>query len=88
MRVAMNGTGVLERELAHEEKLLEEEHTRLTCLLGEKRVTPGSLEQLKGRVGELHRKLAGRIRSGEVPEGILEHLMRTVTSRLARGGKP
>ena len=35
MKVAMNGLGILERELAQEEKLLEEEHERLAHLLGE-----------------------------------------------------
>jgi hypothetical protein len=82
MKVAMNGLGILERELAQEEKLLEEEHERLAHLLGEDRTTPGSLEEIKDRVGELNRELAGRIRSGEALNGTFEHLMQTVTGKL------
>jgi len=82
MKVAMNGLGILERELAQEEELLKEEHERLSRLLGEDRATPGSLEELKNQVGELNRDLAGRIRSGEAPEGTFEHLMKTVTGKL------
>lgn len=74
MKVAMNGLGILERELAQEEKLLKEEHERLSRLLGEDRGTPGSLEELKNRVGVLNRELVRRIRSGEAPEGTFEHL--------------
>ena len=81
-QVAMNALSILERELAQEEKLLEEEHKRLVRLLGKDLTTPGSLEELKDRVGELNGELAGHIRSGEAPEGTFEHLMRTVTDKL------
>ena len=81
-QVALNALGILERELTQEEKLIKEEHERLARLLDEDRTTPGSLEELKERVGELNRDLAGRIRAGVTPEGTFEHLKRTVTGKL------
>ncbi len=50
--------------------------------MGEDRATPFSLEELKDQVIELNRVLAGRIRSGETPEGALEHLKQTVAEKL------
>ncbi len=81
-RVAMNALSILERELAQEEPLHQAEHERLTRLLDEDHTAPGSLEELRERVLELNRDLAGRIRSGETPEGTFEHLRQTVTDKL------
>lgn len=82
MLVAMNALGMLERELVQEEPLLRAEQERLARLLGSERAAPGSLEDLKHRVVELHRDLAARIRSGEVPEGTLGLLKQTVEDKL------
>ncbi len=81
-RVAMNALSILERELEQEESLLQAEHERLTRLLGEDHATPGSLEELRGQVLELNRDLAGRIRSGEVPDTTLELLRETTADKL------
>ena len=81
-RVAMNALSILERELAQEEFLLQAEHERLTRLLDEDHTAPGSLEELRERVLELNRDLAGRIRSGEVPDGTLELLKQTTADKL------
>ena len=81
-RVAMNALSILERELEQEESLLQAEHERLTRLLGEDHVAPGSLEELRGQVLELNRDLAGRIRSGEVPDSTLELLRETTADKL------
>ncbi len=81
-RVAMNALSILERELEQEESLLQAEHERLTRLLGEDHATPGSLEELRGQVLELNRDLAGRIRSGEVPDSTLELLRETTADKL------
>jgi len=81
-RVAMNALSILERELAQEEFLLQAEHERLIRLLDEDHIAPGSLEELRERVLELNRDLAGRIRSGEVPDGTLELLKQTTADKL------
>ena len=81
-RVAMNALSILERELAQEEFLLQAEHERLIRLLDEDHTAPGSLEELRERVLELNRDLAGRIRSGEVPDGTLELLKQTTADKL------
>jgi len=81
-RVAMNALSILEREVEQEESLLQAEHERLTRLLGEDHVAPGSLEELRGQVLELNRDLAGRIRSGEVPDSTLELLRETTADKL------
>jgi hypothetical protein len=81
-RVAMNALSMLERELEQEESLLQAEHERLTRLLGEDHAAPGSLEELRGQVLELNRDLAGRIRSGEVPDSTLELLRETTADKL------
>jgi hypothetical protein len=78
----MNALSILERELAQEEPLLQAEHERLTRLLDEDHTAPGSLEELRERVLELNRDLAGRIRSGEVPDGTLELLKQTTADKL------
>jgi hypothetical protein len=74
--VALNALGILERKFTQEEKLIKEEHERLARLLDEDQTMPGSLEELKARVDELNRDLAGRIRAGVAPEGTFEHLER------------
>lgn len=86
-RVAMNALSILERELAQEESLLLVEHKRLIRLLGEDYAAPGSLEELRERVLELNRDLAGRIRFGEVPDGTLE-LLRQITADKLRVASP
>lgn len=86
-RVAMNALSILERELAQEESLFLVEHKRLTRLLGEDYAAPGSHEELRERVLELNRDLAGRIRFGEVPDGTLE-LLRQITADKLRVASP
>jgi hypothetical protein len=81
-RVAMNALSILERELEQEESLLQAEHERLACLLGKEHTTPGSFEELRERVLALNRDLAGRIRSGETPDGTLKLLKQTTADKL------
>ncbi len=81
-RVAMNALSILERELEQEESLLQAEHERLARLLGRDHTAPGSFEELRERVVDLNRDLAGRIRSGEVPDGSLDLLKQTTADKL------
>ncbi len=81
--VAMNALGILEREMTHEEALLQAELARLASLLpGEDPTSPGSLGELKGRVADLNRTLARAIRDGQVPEGALRALKQTGAEKL------
>ncbi|MDP9410532.1 MAG: DUF6285 domain-containing protein [Actinomycetota bacterium] len=81
--VAMNALGILEREMTHEEALLQAELASLARLLpGEDPTPPGSLRELKSRVTVLNRTLARAIRDGRVPEGALSVLKQTVAQKL------
>lgn len=80
--VAMNALGILERESLLEKTLLETEHELLGHLLGKDTSETSTQEDLKVRVLELNRDLAGRLRAGEAPEGTLECLKETISNKL------
>jgi hypothetical protein len=80
--VAMNALGILERESLLEDSLLETEHELLSHLLNSSISESSSPEDLKDQVLELNRDLAGRLRSGDAPEGTLECLKETVANKL------
>ena len=80
--VAMNGLGILERELALGPAFVRREVESLARLLGRERAIPDDLAELRSRARELNRELARRIRAGNVPEGTLAHLITTVADKL------
>ena len=80
--VAVNGLGILEREIALGAPLVRREVGSLARLLGHADALPEDLEELRGRASELNRELALRIRAGEIPEGTLAHLVATVADKL------
>src|SRR5207237_1876694 len=73
--VAVNGLGILEREIALGAPLVRREVGSLARLLGHADPLPEDLEELRRRASELNRELALRIRAGDIPEGTLAHLM-------------
>lgn len=80
--VAMNGLGVLARELAHEPTLLRREAAALARLLVGGEPLPEDREALRALVGELRRALSRRIRAGDAPEGTLAVVKATVADKL------
>lgn len=80
--VAMNALGILEREFAYEETLLEAEHERLARLLDKDPAAPTSPGELRERVVALNQELAESIRSEEVPEGALDTIKETAADKL------
>lgn len=80
--VAMNALGILEREFLLEDSLLETEHELLSRLLDKNASESPSPENLKDRVLDLNQDLAGRLRSGDAPEGTLECLKEAVANKL------
>lgn len=80
--VAMNALGILERELTLEEPLLETEHALLSSLLSAEPAEVSSLEDLKEKVLDLNRDLAGRLRAGEIPEGTPDALREIAANKL------
>jgi uncharacterized protein DUF6285 len=80
--VAVNGLGILEREIALGAPLVRREVGSLARLLGHADPLPDDLEELRRRGSELNRELALRIRAGDIPEGTLAHLVATVADKL------
>ena len=80
--VAANGLGILERELALGPALVRREAESLCRLVGRAGPVPDDPEGLRLLVRDLDRELARRIRSGDAPEGTLEHLIATVGDKL------
>jgi hypothetical protein len=86
--VAANVLGVVERELAGEEKALAAEWHGLVRVLGEERAQlPERLEALRAAVTALNTTLAARIRRGDADGGPLRtavraHVRTTVLEKL------
>ena len=80
--VAVNGLGILEREIALGAPLVRREVGSLARLLGHADPLPDDLEQLRRRAVDLNRELAQRIRVGDTPEGALAHCVATVADKL------
>jgi Domain of unknown function (DUF6285) len=80
--VALNGLGILARELEQEEVLLREELNCLAPLLGRAVRAPETLSDLKAEVLELNRELARRIREGLPPHGTAQAVKLTVAGKL------
>ncbi len=54
----------------------------LARLLAHTDPLPDDIEELRRRAGDLNRELALRIRTGDIPEGTLAHLLATVADKL------
>jgi uncharacterized protein DUF6285 len=80
--VAMNGLGILERELASGPTYVRREVESLARLLGRGDPLPDDLAGLRSQAREGNRELARRIRAGNAPDGTLAHLIRTVADKL------
>ena len=80
--VAANGLGILEREIALGAPLVRREVGSLARLLGHADPLPDDIEELRRRAGDLNRELALRIRTGDIPEDTLAHLLATVADKL------
>jgi len=80
--VAANGLGILEREIALGAPLVRREVGSLARLLRHADPLPEDIEELRRRAGDLNRELARRIRTGDIPEGTLAHLLATVADKL------
>jgi len=80
--VAINGLGILEREIALGTPLVRREVDSLARLLGHADPLPEDLEDLRRRASDLNRELALRIRADDAPEGTLAHLLATVADKL------
>ena len=85
--VAANVLGVVERELAGEERALLGEWRRLAALLGARGDEPVRLELLRDGVRALDAELTRRIRAGDADvgpfgEAVRRHLRATVVEKL------
>ena len=80
--VAVNGLGILEREVALGAPLVRREVGSLARLLGHADPLPDDPGELRRRAVDLNRELAQRIRAGDTPEGALAHLVATVADKL------
>jgi hypothetical protein len=80
--VAVNGLGILEREIALGAPLARREVDSLARLLGHADPLPDDLEELRRRAADLNRALVRRIRGGDAPEGTLAHCVATVADKL------
>ncbi len=80
--VAINGLGILEREISLGTPLVRREVDSIARLLGHADPLPEDLEDLRRRASDLNRELALRIRAGDIPEGTLAHLLATVADKL------
>jgi len=80
--VAANGLGILEREIALGALLVRREVTSLARLLGHADPLSDDLEELRRWASDLNRELALRIRTGDIPDGTLAHLVATVADKL------
>jgi Domain of unknown function (DUF6285) len=89
--VAMNALGMIARESELEEGLLREECSAVLKLLGSNAGTPleyAPLEcaveyaALKTQLREANIELAQRIRHGELPNGLFDHLERATRAKL------
>jgi hypothetical protein len=82
MLVAINGIGILEREIAAGSAFVRREVESLTRLLGREDPIPDDLAELRALARSLDRELAQRIRDGNAPAGTLAHVKATVADKL------
>ena len=80
--VALNGLGILERELRLGAPLVRREVESLMRLLARADPIPDDLDELRRLSGDLNRELARRIRSGDAPADALAHLLATIADKL------
>ena len=80
--VAMNALGMIARESELEESRLHEECSSLLKLLGETSSIPTELSGVKTTVLEANTELSRQIRSGVIPEGCFDHLVRATRAKL------
>jgi Domain of unknown function (DUF6285) len=80
--VAMNALGMIARESELEEAQVRQECSSLLDLLGIKTGVATAFSSVKTQVLEANTALAQRIRSGNIPEGIVDHLERTTRAKL------
>ncbi len=80
--VAINGIGILERELALGPSYERREVEALVRLLGREDPIPDDQADLRSRARDLNRELALRIRRGDPPEGTAAHLKIAVADKL------
>jgi hypothetical protein len=80
--VAMNALGMIARESELEEAQVCQECSSLLDLLGIKTGVTTAFSSVKTQVLEANTALAQRIRSGNIPEGIVDHLERTTRAKL------
>ncbi len=80
--VAANGLGILERELTLGPPLVRRQVESLRRLMRNTDPIPDDVDALRRLSRDLDRELARRIRSGDVPEGTLAHLLTMVADKL------
>ena len=80
--VAMNALSIIARESELEEPRLRQECSELLTLLEFDSGVPVELSAVKTRLVEANTELARRIRTGEIPAGTFEHLLRTQRAKL------
>jgi hypothetical protein len=80
--VALNGLGILEREIALSAPLVRREVESLARLLGHADPLPDDPLELRRQAADLNLALVRRIRAGDAPEGTLAHCLATVADKL------
>jgi Domain of unknown function (DUF6285) len=80
--VAMNALTMISREVNLEENHLQNEFSSLKSLLGQDVPNPESFSSLKAMTAELNTELSSRIRLGDVPENVFEHLEEVTRAKL------
>jgi hypothetical protein len=80
--VALNGLGILEREIALSAPLVRREVESLARLLGHADPLPDDPLELRRHAADLNLALVRRIRAGDAPEGTLAHCLATVADKL------
>jgi len=80
--VAINGLGMIERELREAEPLMRDELSRLASLLGRDPPECGSLDSLREALHSLNAELARRIREGDAPSGTADLLRALADAKL------
>ena len=80
--VAMNALSIIARESELEEPRLRQECSQLLTLLEFDSVVPVEVSAVKTRLIEANTELARRIRTGEIPAGTFEHLLRAQRAKL------
>ena len=80
--VAMNALSIIARESELEEPRLRQECSELLTLLEFYSGVPVELSAVKTRLVQASTELARRIRTGQIPAGTFEHLLRTQRAKL------